>query len=197
MQPEPSPVVFRAYDERQQPSLRAVRLGELLSEWVRNEVYAVTAGLAEDTARPANILPVSDALRYVSHMLPARQPLYLWRYPLSLELQLWTSGWELRVAPRWLQTRHFSQRRELLRTLQHLVAHMDVDLLVGPARRPPISVRHALPEYDRWPILYLGARLYQAFAWKSVLDERQVIMLPWAQGLWVEQGQTKGWRCVR
>lgn len=181
-------VIFRAYEKNLEPNNRAARLAALIGQWLQRGHYVLTEGPAEPFSRPANLAVLDEAV--VLRKLNAGSPLNLWRYPLEVQLQTWTGGWDVLVrremlhAPRGFRQHH--RRRQLRYLLRDLVASPAPRLLVGPTQKPPVNVSQALREYGSWTTLFVGPALYRTYQWETRLSQRGARVERVNDGLWAE-----------
>lgn len=196
MQPPPLPLIFRAYGTNTKPSTREERMSNLVIHWLEKQGYLLTNGPAEPNSRPVNtVYPLPTAIAEVRTRMQRHEPVYLWRYPLGLHIQLWTAGWDAYITPEILQPGGFHRRSQRLHTihaLQELLSYMHPLLMVGPTKQPPISISHALREYERWATLFIGADLLRKFDWEAALARRQAAVQRLNGGLWVKIPDTVG-----
>jgi hypothetical protein len=189
MEPAVRTWIFRAYGENHLPSTRAERMAAVVERWLRDGTYVLTAGPAEPVSVPANVVPPDQAVAHQRACMEVHEPVYLWRYPLDVQVQLWWGGWDVRIAAPLLEgtdDRHHQRRNQLRQLLQELVTSLPPLFLVGPARKPPAYAGHALREFDRWTTLYIGPTWYQRFNWEPLLEARRARMTALNGGLWVD-----------
>jgi hypothetical protein len=189
MEPAVRMSIFRAYGENRLPSTRAERMAAVVERWLREGTYVLTAGPAEPVSVPTNVVPPDQAIAHQRACMEVHAPLYLWCYPLEVQVQLWRGGWDVRVAAPLLEGaayRHHDRRNQLRRLLQELVTSLPPLFLVGPARKPPTYAGHALREFERWTTLYIGPTWYRRFNWEPLLEARRARMTSLNGGLWVD-----------
>jgi hypothetical protein len=164
-------------------------MSDMVIKWLEDGSSILTNGPAEPVSRPINMVnPLPRAIAQVRTLMEIHEPVYLWRYPLVLHIQLWTAGWDVHIAPEILiEDRCLDNRRtQLLHLLQRMITSMHPIFLVGPTKSPPISVSHALREYERWDTLFIGNDLQRKFDWKAVLSHRRATIQCLNGGLWAE-----------
>jgi hypothetical protein len=140
---------------------------------------------------------MDQALLLVHEQLIAHEPLHIYSYPVAFRIQLWRSGWDLRTqAAIWERRhgnlRHVDQRKQLCSLLWQLIEKHPPLFLVGPARKKlPTSISHALREFERWEMFYVGGSLHDRFNWRATLQNRAKIR-DLNNGLWIERLISEG-----
>lgn len=192
MQPASLPLIFRAYGKNTKPSTRAERMSNMVVKWLQDGTCLLTNGPAEPISRPINTVnPLPVAIDQVRTLMEVHEPAYLWRYPLVLHIQLWTAGWDVHIAPETLIEERFcldNRRTQTLHLLQRMIKSMHPTLLIGPTKKPPISVNHAMQEHARarWTTFFIGDNLQRRFDWKEALARRQADIQRLNGGLWAK-----------
>lgn len=163
----------------------------LVSTWLHMGTFILTNGPPDPISRPRNmVIPMPNAIYQQRRLMEVSGPVHLWRYPLAFQVQLWRGGWDVRVPADALVTKggfHQRDRRtQLLYLLQDMIASLHPVFFIGPAHRPPVNVSHALREYERWPIVFIGGKLHRDYHWESVLHRKGAEVRRIDGGLWVE-----------
>ncbi len=187
----PQMLVFRAYEETRREQ-RIEQCYQVLRDWLQHKRCCVTYGIPEPCSHPANKVPLDEALPLVHERLIAHEPVHIWSYPVAFRLQLWRSGWDLQTqATIWEgngNLRHVDRREQLFSLLWDLIERHAPLFLIGPARRQrlPTHITHALREFERWKMCYVGGSLYNRFNWRATLQNRAKIQ-DLSDGLWIEK----------